>query len=82
MIHLHSPSDLRDRYAYREQRPDKVDDHDWVHGEIVANVELIRAYGWRGGCPATGVTDAGVGSGDWLAARKYRTRRSDAMSSL
>ena len=30
------------------------------------NVEMIRAYGWRGGCPATGVTDAGVGSGDWF----------------
>ena len=27
---------------------------------------MIHAYGWRGGCPATGVTDAGVESDDWL----------------
>jgi hypothetical protein len=27
---------------------------------------MIRDYGWRGGCPATGVTDAGIGSGDWF----------------
>jgi hypothetical protein len=27
---------------------------------------MIRDYGWRGGCPAAGVTDAGVGSGEWL----------------
>lgn len=30
------------------------------------NVAMIRAYGWRGGCPASGVTDAGVGSGEWF----------------
>jgi hypothetical protein len=27
---------------------------------------MIRAYGWRAGCPAAGVTDAGVGSGEWF----------------
>jgi hypothetical protein len=30
------------------------------------NVSMIRAYGWRGGCPAAGVKDAGVGSVEWL----------------
>jgi hypothetical protein len=27
---------------------------------------MIRDYGWRGGCLAAGVTDAGVGSGEWF----------------
>ena len=27
---------------------------------------MIRDYGWRGGCAAAGVTDAGIGSGEWL----------------
>src|ERR1035438_8999819 len=32
------------------------------------NVAMIRDYGWRGGCPAAGVTDAGEGAGQCLAA--------------
>jgi hypothetical protein len=27
---------------------------------------MIRDYGWRVGCPAAGVTGAGVGSGEWF----------------
>jgi hypothetical protein len=30
------------------------------------NVAMIRAYGWRVGCSAAGVTDAGVGSVGWF----------------
>jgi hypothetical protein len=30
----------------------------------VPNVAMIRDYGWRGSCPAAGVTDAGIGSGE------------------
>ena len=37
---------------------------DFIDG--MPNVELIRAYGWRVGCAAAGVTDAGVGSVDWF----------------
>src|ERR1019366_4160217 len=33
---------------------------------IMPNVAMTRDDGWRGGCPATGATDAGVGSGDWF----------------
>ena len=29
---------------------------------------MIRDYGWYAGCLAAGVTDAGVGSGDWFGA--------------
>jgi len=33
---------------------------------VMPSVAVFRGYGRRGGCPAVGTADAGVGSGDWL----------------
>src|ERR1035438_7613222 len=33
---------------------------------FVANVAMSRVYGWRAGCPATGMTAVDVGSVEWF----------------
>jgi hypothetical protein len=43
---------------------------------IPSNVELIRDYGWRAGCPATGMTGVGVGSVDWFGIFRFISRSS------